>query len=98
MARTRHIAGVLGLWASTATLARLPQDVREALEQAAREAAVEQRAMGPKEDTGAAAQLAERGMIIREIDGAALRPAAEQLWLRESRALGVASWLEAIRG
>jgi tripartite ATP-independent transporter DctP family solute receptor len=98
MARTRHIAGVLGLWASTATLARLPQDVREALEQAAREAAVEQRAMGPNEDTGAAAQLAERGMIIREIDAAALRPAAEQLWLRESRALGVDSWLEAIRG
>jgi TRAP-type transport system periplasmic protein len=98
MARTRHIAGVIGLWASTATLARLPLHVREALEQAAREAAVEQRAMGPKEDTGAAAQLAERGMIIREIDGTPLRPAAQQLWLRESRALGTDSWLEAIRG
>ena len=30
MARTGHIAGVLGLWASTARLARLPADVRAA--------------------------------------------------------------------
>src|SRR5215213_10009317 len=44
MARTRHIAGVLGLWASTATLARLPQDIRAALEGAALEAAKRQRA------------------------------------------------------
>jgi TRAP-type transport system periplasmic protein len=35
MARTRHIAGVLGLYASTTSLARLPVDVRAALEHAA---------------------------------------------------------------
>src|SRR5947208_2768162 len=38
MARTRHIAGVLGLWVSTATLARLPADIRAALERPAIEA------------------------------------------------------------
>src|SRR6266542_132461 len=43
MARTRHIAGVLGLWASSATLARLPSDIRAALERAALEAAKHQR-------------------------------------------------------
>ena len=32
MARTRHIAGVLGLWASTATLAPPAADIRAALE------------------------------------------------------------------
>src|SRR6185295_10694719 len=32
MARTQHIAGVLGLWASNATLARLPAAVRTAIE------------------------------------------------------------------
>ncbi len=36
MARTRHIAGVLGLWASAVTLARLPAEIRTALEGAAR--------------------------------------------------------------
>ena len=57
MARTRHIAGVLGLWASTVTLARLPAEIRAALERAAREAARRQRAMGPQEDAAATAQL-----------------------------------------
>jgi TRAP-type transport system periplasmic protein len=98
MARTRHIAGVIGLWASTATLARLPAGLRETLEQAAVEAAKQQRAMGPIEDSSAAEQLLKHGMTIREIDGRPLRPAAEQLWARESRALGVERWLEAIRG
>jgi len=98
MARTRHIAGVLGLWASTATLARLPADLRAALETAAREAARQQRAMGPQEDSAATAQLSKNGMKIREVDGRALLPAAEQLWEREAKALGIRRWLEAIRG
>src|SRR6266542_788667 len=50
MARTRHIAGVLGLWASTATLGRLPPGLRDVLEDAARRAAERQRGMGPRED------------------------------------------------
>ena len=98
MARTRHIAGVLGLWSSTTTMARLPADIRSALERAALEAAARQRAMGPHEDTAATEQLAKAGMTIREVDGTALQPAAERLWASEARALGITSWLEAIRG
>ncbi len=97
MARTRHIAGVLGLWASTATMARLPSDLRAALEGAALEAAKRQRAMGPGEDTAATAQLAKNGMIIRDIDRGALQHAAERLWASEARAHGIESWLEVIR-
>jgi tripartite ATP-independent transporter DctP family solute receptor len=97
MARTRHIAGVLGLWASAASLAHLPADIRAALEQAALEAARYQQAMGPREDASATSQLAEQGMTIREIDGRAFRPVAERLWDTEGRALGVDSWLQMIR-
>jgi tripartite ATP-independent transporter DctP family solute receptor len=97
MARTSHIAGVLGLYASGATFSQLPADVRAVLERAALDAAREQRAMGPIEDSTATGQLAERGMTIREIDGRAFRSPAEALWEREARALGVTSWLEAIR-
>jgi TRAP-type C4-dicarboxylate transport system substrate-binding protein len=98
MARTRHIAGVLGLWTSTATLARIPADVRHLLERAAIDAARRQRAMGPTEDSGAMGKLRERGMTIREVDSTALRPAAERLWEAEARALDVADWLGVIRG
>ncbi len=98
MARTRHIAGVLGLWASTATLARLPPDIRAAIEGAALEAAKRQRAMGAQEDAKATTQLATNGMTIREIDSRALQPSAERLWSAEANAHGITSWLEAIRG
>jgi tripartite ATP-independent transporter DctP family solute receptor len=97
MARTRHIAGVLGLWGSEASLSRLPPDLLSTLERAALEAARQQRAMGAREDAVATAQLAERGMIIREIDGETFRRNAERLWESEGRALGVTRWLEAIR-
>ena len=98
MARTKHIAGVLGLWTSAATLARIPRDLRETLERAALEAGRRQRLMAPAEDSGAIAHLLERGMTIREIDGSALRPAAERLWESEGRALDVGGWLGVIRG
>ena len=98
MARTRHIAGLLGLWASTASLARLPADLRGTLQQAALGAARYQRAMGPQEDASATAELAAHGMTIREIDGRAFLPVAERLWETEARALGVGPWLEVIRG
>jgi tripartite ATP-independent transporter DctP family solute receptor len=97
MARTRHIAGVLGLYASTASLSQLPPGLRDTLEQAALDAATEQRARGPVEDSSAMTALASHGMTIREIDASAFRRPAEQLWQREARALGVESWLEAIR-
>jgi tripartite ATP-independent transporter DctP family solute receptor len=98
LARTRHIAGVLGLFASTASLARFPADLRAALERAALEAATAQRAKGPQEDATANGQLSSLGMTIREIDRRAFQQRAERLWDNEARVLDVASWLRTIRG
>jgi tripartite ATP-independent transporter DctP family solute receptor len=97
MVRTRHIAGVLGLFASTASLARFPADLRAALERAAREAATAQRARGPQEDATATGQLSGLGMTIRDIDNKAFQQPAERLWETEARALDVTSWLRTIR-
>ena len=97
MVYTRHIAGVIGLWGSTASLEQLPADVRAVLERAARAASASQRAMGAREDLRATSELRERGMTIREIDNTAFREPAERLWEQESRVLGVDQWLEAIR-
>ncbi len=97
MARTGHIAGVLGLWASTATLAALPPDIRAAIESAAIQAAAEQRAMGPREDATAMTQLSTHGMTVRDVDRRGFAPSAERLWAREAAALGITPWLEAIR-
>lgn len=95
MARTGHIAGVLGLWASARGLARLPPGLRPQLEAAALEASRRQRAMVEPEDRRATAALVEAGMTIREIDRGALRGTAEAFWLAEARALGVGGWLRA---
>ena len=97
MARTRHIAGVIGLWASTASLARFPADVRSALERAASTAARTQRSIGPREDATATAQLSELGMTIHDIDGRPFQQPAQRLWESEAIALGATSWLAAIR-
>ncbi|MEO8481216.1 MAG: TRAP transporter substrate-binding protein [Acidobacteriota bacterium] len=97
MARTRHIAGVLGLFGSSAGLARVPADIRRLLEQAARDAAADQRAIGPREDETASKELTGYGMTIREFDQRPFESRAEQLWRREATALGVGPWLEAIR-
>lgn len=96
LTHTRHIAGVLGLWSSTTTMAQLPADVRAVLASAAIEAAAVQRARGPIEDAAATATLRERGMTIRAIDASAWRPGAEALWQREARALGASDWLRDI--
>jgi TRAP-type transport system periplasmic protein len=97
MTRTRHIAGVLGLWGSTLTLTRLPADLRATLEQAARDAAQHQRQVGPAEEVAASAALIKQGMTIREFDNTPFRRRAEDLWRTEGRALGVGAWLEAIQ-
>jgi tripartite ATP-independent transporter DctP family solute receptor len=97
MTRTQHIAGVLGLFASTAGLSRLPADLRGVVEQAARQAATAQRAVGPQEDSAATVQLSTLGMTIRDIDRLAFRERAERLWESEAHALGANSWLLAIR-
>ena len=98
MTRTGHIAGVLGLWASTGALERLPADVVALLERAAPEAGRQQRDVGAAEDRLATAQLRERGMTIREIDVTTFRRAAARLWESEARTLGVEPWLQMIRG
>jgi len=97
MARTRHIAGVIGLFASARSLAQLSPDVRVALEHAALEASAAQRVVGPREDSAATTQLAGLGMTIRDIDAHAFREPAERLWEREARALDATPWLDAIR-
>jgi len=97
MARTGHIAGVLGLFASSAGLARLSPGVRETLEASAVAAASYQRAMGPGEDAASTRELVSRGMTMREIDVGVFQHEAARLWDTEGRALGVLPWLEAIR-
>ena len=97
MARTRHIAGVIGLFASSVGMARLPQEIRTTLERAARDAARRQRAMGAQEDATATGELTRLGMTIRDVDRSAFRQPAERLWESEARTLGAAPWLEAIR-
>jgi tripartite ATP-independent transporter DctP family solute receptor len=95
MARTRHIAGVLGLFASAVGLARLPPDLRPKLVAAALEAARRQRAMGDAEDRTAIERLGAQGMTIRDIDRSAFLGPAEALWQSQARELGVLSWLQA---
>jgi tripartite ATP-independent transporter DctP family solute receptor len=96
MTRTHHIAGVLGLWASTLTLERLPPDLRAAIQQAAIGAALEQRSRGPQEEAAALTTLRAQGMTIREFDNSVFRQRAEQLWASEARSLDVAPWLRTI--
>jgi len=98
MARTRHIAGVLGIFASTVGLARLPPGLRPKLEEAALAAASRQRAMDEAEDRAAMARLTEEGMKIRDIDCGAFRGGAEALWQRQARELEAVSWLRAALG
>jgi tripartite ATP-independent transporter DctP family solute receptor len=97
MARTRHIAGVLGLYASSAGLARVPPAVIPKLEEAALEAARRHRRMGAEEERGAMAELQAKGMKIRDFDSSIFRTKAEQLWQQQARELDVTGWLAAAR-
>jgi tripartite ATP-independent transporter DctP family solute receptor len=94
MARTRHIAGVIGLFASSVGLARLAPDLRPRLAAAALEAARRQRAMGDREDRTATERLAEQGMTIRDIDRRGFLGPAEALWHEQAGELDAVSWLE----
>ncbi|HVQ29211.1 MAG TPA: TRAP transporter substrate-binding protein, partial [Vicinamibacteria bacterium] len=95
MARTRHIAGVLGLFASSVGLGRLPPELRAKIESAALEAAAQERAMGDREDRVASERLSMEGMKIRDIDRSPFLGAAAGLWQTQARALGVEPWLQA---
>jgi tripartite ATP-independent transporter DctP family solute receptor len=97
MTRTRHIAGVLGLWMSVVSESRLPPGLLPIIKTAALAAAGEQRAAGPREESVALGTLAERGMTIAELDTMPFRARAEAFWLREGRELGVEPWLQVIR-
>jgi tripartite ATP-independent transporter DctP family solute receptor len=97
MARTRHIAGLLGLYASSAGLARVPAPLIPRLEEAAREAARRHRAMGASEEREAMAGLEAHGMKIRDIDPGVFIPKAEALWRDQARELDVGRWLAAAR-
>jgi TRAP-type C4-dicarboxylate transport system substrate-binding protein len=97
MARTRHIAGLLGLWGSMVTLERLPADLGEIIRRSAREASDVQRAAGPREEADALEALMTQGMAVRDIDTGVFRERAEGFWDREARALGVTDWLGTIR-
>ena len=99
MARTGHIAGVLGLWASAASLARLPADVRALLERRAATAAdASSGRSAPHEEPWRPTSSRERGMTIREIDAPRSARPPRDSGRRESRALGVEPWLQLIRG
>ena len=95
MARTQHIAGLLGLYASGAGLGRIPAELRPKLQKAALEASAIQRAMSEREDRDATAMLAEKGMTIHEIDRTAFRAPAEKLWQEQASALSAEAWLQA---
>jgi len=97
MTRTSHIAGVLSLSSSTVSQARFPPDVRAMLRDAGREAAIRQRAIGPREEDAATRALQSKGMTIRDLDRRGFERSAVPLWEEQGRALGVTSWLESIR-
>ena len=97
MTRTSHIAGVLSLSSSTVSQTRFPPDVRAMLRDAGREAAIRQRAVGPREEEAATRALQSNGMTIRDLDRRGFERSAVPLWEEQGRALGVTSWLESIR-
>src|SRR5262249_60734584 len=98
MARPRHIAGVLGLYASAAGMARVPRELVPRIEEAAREAARRHRAMGAGEEREAMAALQARGMTIRDLDRSVFLPRAGALWQDQARALAAGPWPAAAPG
>jgi tripartite ATP-independent transporter DctP family solute receptor len=98
MTRTRHIAGVLGLWFSAEAESRLPTGLLPIIEEAARGASAAQRDAGPREEDAALKVLIERGMTVGDVDTRPFVRRAESFWQSEAKALDVTRWLEAIRG
>jgi len=67
-ALTQHISGVLGIVASAQSLDTLPPDMKKAVMDAAKEAAVFQRKRAPEEDEKSMAELKKKGMVINLVD------------------------------
>jgi tripartite ATP-independent transporter DctP family solute receptor len=67
-ALTHHISGVLGIVASAKSIDALPPDMKKAVLDAAKEAAVFQRKRAPEEDEKSMVELKKKGMVINSID------------------------------
>jgi len=67
-ALTQHISGVLGLTASAKSIDALPPDMKKAVMDAAKEAAVYQRKRAPEEDEKAMVELKKKNMVFTTID------------------------------
>lgn len=67
-ALTHHISGVLGLTASAKSIDALPPDMKKAVMDAAKEAAVYQRKRAPEEDEKSMVELKKKGMIFTTVD------------------------------
>ena len=98
MVRTRHIAGVLGLFASTKGLARLPADIRtRGRTRRPRCRARHSGRWARRKTSKPSRELTARGMTIRDIDGAPFRQPAERLWEAKRARLASARGSQAIR-
>lgn len=97
MTRTRHIAGVLGLWMSAESESRMSRELVAIVEAAARGASSAQRDAGPAEETAAVTTLRERGMTISDIDTRSFHERAVAFWNAEAGTLGATAWLDQIR-
>jgi tripartite ATP-independent transporter DctP family solute receptor len=96
VARTEHIPGVLGIWISGKTLARLPADLKTALLVAGREAGAQQRAMGPAEDKKAVAELVAKQMTFHDIDRAPLLARARPFCAAFAQEIGAEGLLRSV--
>jgi tripartite ATP-independent transporter DctP family solute receptor len=67
-ALTQHISGVLGIVASAKSIDALPPDMKKAVTDAAKEAAVFQRKRAPEEDEKSMVELKKKGMVINIVD------------------------------
>jgi tripartite ATP-independent transporter DctP family solute receptor len=67
-ALTQHISGVLGIVASAKNLDALPPEMKKAVLDAAKEAAVFQRKRAPEEDEKSMVELKKKGMVINIVD------------------------------
>jgi TRAP-type transport system periplasmic protein len=65
---TQHISGVLGLVGNAKSIDALPPDIKKAVLDAAKEAAVFQRKRAPEEDEKSMAELKKKGMVFNLVD------------------------------
>nr|MBA2450394.1 TRAP transporter substrate-binding protein [Chloroflexota bacterium] len=96
LARTQHIHGTVINAVSVQKIDALPADLKKALEDAAREAALYQRGRAPSEDEKALAELKAKGMTINDFDRKPLIPKAEPFWVSYAREVGAEDLIQKI--